>query len=410
MMLCAARSGSIRIAERLILNTHLPELVSLASHPTPRRDLLDPADCVAYLLTKNPPLKATHTGPVRNATMTVRGYQHRMIWRCVAIATLAVFVRLLSGCGSGMNGVNVPSTPSAPLAAVSNGPQLGYLWSASDDTLRPLLGVPGSSQFGQSVVTAGAYVYGAASARSSLALLESASGALSVMTVPQGSPQTIGGGTLKGATQIVFSPSGLNAVVYSAGATQALLLTGLSTTPQVQTVTASASVQAMAVSDNAQVATAYGSGPVTVALLTGNHASVASLSGFGGIAFLPGGSDLLMADSSTGLVTVVRNTATAPAAQSFTSTSIKTPFAVGGSADGLWAVVANSADQSVVRIDLTGATTPVRIACNCQPAQLTAMTGNAVFALTAPGSSPTWAVDASSTVPRTVFIPAMVTP
>ena len=369
--------------------------------------MLDPVDCVAYLLTKNPPLKAEHTGPVRNATMTVREYQHRMIWRCVAAATLVVSVRLLSGCGSGMNGVNVPSTPSAPLAAVSNGPQLGYLWSASDDTLRPLLGVPGSSQFGQSVVTAGSYVYGAASARSSLALLESASGALSVMTVPQGSPQTISGATLKGVTQIVFSPSGLNAVVYSAGTTQALLLTGLSASPLVQTVTAPASIQAMAVSDGAQVAAAYGSRPVSVALLTGNHASVASLNGFGGIAFLPGGSDLLMADSSTGLVSVVRNTATAPAAQSFTSTAIKTPFAVGSSADGLWAVVANSADQSVVRVDLTGATTPVRIGCVCQPSQLTALSGNAVFSLSAPGAAASWVVDASAATPRTVFVPAM---
>ena len=330
----------------------------------------------------------------------------RGIILCV-ISAIAAYSGLITGCGGS---VDAPNSSSPLSAAVSNGPQLGYLWSATDAALHPILGVPGSSQFGQSVTTAGLYVNGAASARSSIALLQSTNGVISTMTVPQGSAEVISGATISGSVQIVFSPSGLNAVLYTPGSSSVLLITALTTAPQVQTLTAPSNFLAATVSDTAQVAAVSGSGPLRVALLTGNTASLTTLGGFGGFSFLPGGSDLLIADRSTGVVTLVRNTTGTPAAQSFTASTIKSPLAIAGSVDGLWAVVANSADQSVVRLDLTGASAPLRIACACQPVQLTTLSGNAVFSLTAPGSTATWAVDASAPTPRTVFIPALVKP
>jgi hypothetical protein len=335
----------------------------------------------------------------------------RAFWRrftlSVALSAIGACSGLITGCGSS---VTAPS-PSSPLsAAVSNGPQLGYLWSATDATLRPILGVPGSSQFGQAVTPAGLYINAAASVRSSIAVLQSANGVISTMTVPQGSARTITGATFSGNAQIVFSPSGLNAVLYTPGSGSVLLLTALGSTPQIQTLTAPSNLLAATVSDTAQVAAVSGTSKLTVSLLTGNTASLAALGGFGGFSFLPGGSDLLIADRSTNLVTLVRNTSGTPAAQTFAAPTIKSPFAIAGSVDGLWAVVANSADQSVVRIDLTSATAPLRIACACQPSQLTTLNGNAVFSLTTPASTAAWAVDASAATPRTVFIPALVKP
>jgi hypothetical protein len=324
----------------------------------------------------------------------------------ISISILSAGSCVLTGCGGNISG----ASSSTLSAAVSNGPQLGYLWNATDATLRPILGVPGSSQFGQSVTTAGLYVNGAASMRSSIALLQSANGVISTMIVPQGSAQAINGATISGSAQIVFSPSGLNAVLYIPGSSSVLLITALNTAPQVQTLTAPSNFLAATVSDTAQVAAVSGSGPLRVALLTGNTGSLAALGGFGGFSFLPGGSDLLIADRSTGVVTLVRNTTSTPAAQTFTATTIKSPFAIASSVDGLWAVVANSTDQSVVRLDLIGATAPLRIACACQPSHLTALSGNAVFSLTAPGSTASWAVDASAPTPRAVFIPAMGKP
>ena len=330
------------------------------------------------------------------------------LWaRCVALGTLAACA-VLAGCGTAV--VLPGSGASGVSSAVSNGPQLGYLWDAADQTLRPVLGIPGSSQFGQSVTTAGLYINGAGSARSGLALLQSANGSLSWMVLPSGSAQIIAGASISGPAQIAFSPSGTDAIVFTPGAASLLLVTGLGATPQAQTLTTPSAFLSAAVSDTAQVAAVSGSGPLTVALLTGNHSTLGSLGGFGGLGFLPGGDDLLLADSGGGVVTVIRHSSTAPAAQSFTSASIQAPVAVAASLDGRWAVVANGGDPSAVRLDLSGATAPLRIACTCQPALLNPLMGNAVFSLTPLTASPNWVVDASAATPRTVFIPALVTP
>jgi len=296
------------------------------------------------------------------------------------------------------------------VSAVSNGPQLGYLWNAADQTLRPVLGVPGSSLLGQSVTAAGLYSNGAASARSAIALLQSADGSLSSLALPSGTAQLVAGASFNGNAQIVFSPSGTGAVLFLPGATSLLLITGLGTTPQVQTLATPAGLLSAAVSDTGQVASASGSGPIAVALLTGNRGAMGALSGFGGLNFLPGGDDLLLADSATDVITVIRHSSSAPAAQTYTSSSIQGPVAVASSLDGKWAVVANGADPSVVRLNLSGATSPLRIACACQPALLAPLRGNAVFSLMPLDTTPNWVVDASASTPRTVFIPALVKP
>jgi hypothetical protein len=313
----------------------------------------------------------------------------------------------LAGCGT----VAIPGAGSAPVvSAVSNGPQLGYLWNSADQTLRPVLGVPGSSLLGESVTAAGLYSNGAASARSAIALLQSADGSVRSMALPSGSAQLIAGASFSGNAQIVFSPSGTSALLFSPGAASLLLITSLGTTPQAQTLAAPAALLSAAVSDTAQVAAVSGSGPITVALLTGNRGTLSTLSGFGGLGFLPGGDDLLLADNATSVVTVIRHSSTAPAPQTFTAGSIQGPVGVSASLDGRWAVVANGADPSVVRLDLSGANAPLRIACACQPALLAPLRGNAVFSLMPLGATPNWIADASATTPRTVFIPALVKP
>ena len=339
--------------------------------------------------------------------MLVKTTLRRLRARCVAVGALAA-CGALAGCGTAV--VLPGSGASGVSSAVSNGPQLGYLWDTSDQTLRPVLGVPGSSQLGQSITPAGLYINGAGSARSGLALLQSADGSLSWMALLSGSAQVIAGASFSGVAQISFSPSGTSAVVFTPGANSLLLVSRLGAAAQVQTLAAPAALVSATVSDTAQVAAVSGNGPLVVALLTGNHSTLGSLAGFGGLSFLPGGDDLLLADSASGVVTVIRHSSTAPAAQSFTSASIQAPVAVAASLDGKWAVVANGGDPSAVRLDLSGAAVPLRIACACQPALLTPLMGNAVFSLTPLTALPNWVVDASAATPRTVFIPALVKP
>ena len=147
--------------------------------------------------------------------MLVKTTLRRHRARCVAVGALAA-CGALAGCGTAV--VLPGSGASGVSSAVSNGPQLGYLWDAADQTLRPVLGIPGSSQFGQSVTPAGLYINGAGSARSGLALLQSANGSLSWMALPSGSAQIIAGASISGAAQIAFSPSGTDAIVFTPGA------------------------------------------------------------------------------------------------------------------------------------------------------------------------------------------------
>jgi hypothetical protein len=320
---------------------------------------------------------------------------------------LFVVCCLTSACGSGSSGSIGPG-PSGPApTAVSTGPQLGYAWDTTAHALRPILGIPGSSQFGQPVTAAGLYVTGAASASSSIGLVQETDGSVDSVALPSGPTVRISGVTMPAGITILFSPSGQNAILFAPGGTSVTLLTALNGVPTATGLTAPASLLSAAVSDTAQVAVAYGSGPIAVSLLTGSGARLLSLSGVGGLSFLPTGDDLLTADSATGAVTLIRHSSSSPVQQIFTSTAIQSPIALGGSQDGNYAVIANGGDPSVVRLDLTGGTAPLRIVCTCQPTQLNAFAGNAVFGLTASGPSTAWMVDASAATPRTLFIPAV---
>jgi hypothetical protein len=318
----------------------------------------------------------------------------------------------LLGCGGNVasstgGGSGITSVP----LAVKAGPQLGYAWVSSDHSLRPILGIAGSSLFGQSVVPAGTYALGAASVRSSLALLQQADGSLYAMSLPSGSPQRIGAGVFPLAAQILFSPNGQSALLLTPGAPALTLITSLNGTPTIQSLPVPAALLSAAVSDTAQVAAVSGAGPFTVAMLTGAQSPIATLTGFGGLSFLTGSDSLLVADSATSAAAIFRNTSTAPAAQALTSAALTAPVAVAASQDGHYAIVANGSGTpaTLVRFDLTGGTAPVTIACACQPSSLDALNGNAVFRLTAAGTATTWVVDASIATPRTVFIPAAVT-
>ena len=139
----------------------------------------------------------------------------RPLARCILLSPL---LALLAGCGSSVQSLATPATsPVNPPAAVKSGPQLGYIWSDHAHTLRPVLGIPGSTQLGESVVTEGLYTAAAASNLSSLALLQESDGSLDLMTLPSGQPARLSASATPGAT-LRFAPSGLAAIVDDAEA------------------------------------------------------------------------------------------------------------------------------------------------------------------------------------------------
>src|ERR1700677_2749253 len=101
---------------------------------------------------------------------------------CRAALVCGLATLMLCGCGSGVQEVASSTSATVPPTAIPQGPQLGYGWKADDQTLRPFLGILGSSQIGESVVPAAAYVAAGSSAISSLALLVGADGRVYTMS------------------------------------------------------------------------------------------------------------------------------------------------------------------------------------------------------------------------------------
>ena len=314
----------------------------------------------------------------------------------------------LVGCGSGIIGSAVPaSTPTTTVApsAVQAGPQLGYIWSDKTQTLRPVLGVAGSSQLGASVVPADLYLTAASSAASNLAILQETDGVLDLMALPSGQPTRLAA-TLPTGVQIRFSPSGTVAIAFLRGATSVTLLSSLTGTPAATTVAFNAAISEAAVSDNKSVAAALGSSIRTLSA-TGTGNSATTVATLGGLAFNGTTDDLLVADATANSLTLVRNSVTAPALTVIQSANLlKSPQGVGASHDGRWAVLANSGDANIIRVDLTSQTAPQSFPCSCQPALIAQLSGQGVFRVTAADSGPAWMLDASAATPRVLFIPA----
>jgi hypothetical protein len=340
----------------------------------------------------------------------------RPISRTAVAFSLASALSATLGCGSGTLqsiGSGSSSQSSAAPTASALGPQLGYLWLDTDRTLRPILGVAGASQIGQSIVPAGTYVGAASNAAANIAVLQDMDGSFDLMRLPSGSPASLSVKLPTGAS-IRISPSASTALLYTSGTTSATLITNLLSTPQAQTVKFSGPIVDSAVSDSGAVAAEYSQGSslaLSVLSASGRTVPLATLSANGGLSFLPGHDDLLFADGAANSATLVRSTTSAPASSLVqTGSLLKSPSALGVSGSGRWALVvnnsANSATQTLVRIDLNTLTS-VSVSCSCKPTEAAVLTDEGAFRVTNVKSGANWIVDASTASPRTLFIPAL---
>ena len=318
-----------------------------------------------------------------------------------------------TGCGNGTLASSAPpQTVTTPVAS-AKGPQLGYLWVDSDKTLRPILGVAGASQVGQSVVPAGVYIGATASATAGIAVLQDATGAFDLMTLPSGSPASLNVSLPAGA-RIRLSPGAATALLYTPGASSASLVTGLLSTPAIHAINAPGAIVDSAVSDTGAISFEYAlasSFAVGVMPLGGISSPIASVKSTGGLNFLPGKDDLLYADAAANSLTLVRSATNAPSASVIqTAQLLQTPSAVGVSGSGRWALVVNSAaasgSQNLVRVDLnTLASAPVN--CSCKPTLVSTLADDGAFRVTDAVTGPNWIVDAAPATPRMLFIPAL---
>lgn len=283
---------------------------------------------------------------------------------------------------------------------------MGLIWNPGDSTLRALVGVPGSAQLGPALFPVGAYAAGAFAPVSQTALLIDPKGNLQIMNEPSLLPSTVAQ-NISPTSVIAFAPRGGYAALFAPGSTSVLIISGMPQAPVLSTVSAAAAVQGAAVSDAGTLllASRSGSSAVTVTSINvgGNRSSLVSVGGYGGMTFVAGSEDSLIADSAAN--TLVRYHSGVASVLATHTNGLNQPFAVAASQDGHWAVTADQADGSILRIDLTGATPPAQSTCACSPTQLSELNGNAVFELTAPASTPGWMIEADGATSRVLFIP-----
>jgi len=304
----------------------------------------------------------------------------------------------------------LPSVSSKAVPGVPGGATLGYFWSSNDGTLRPLLGVTGSAQVGQSIVASGAYVSGAASIPSGLGLVEDQKGDLFSLALPSSKATLVASG-LPAAAQIVFSPLGTDAIVYAKGGTSVTLISALTTQPQILTLALPPAVKLLAaiVSDAGTVMAAAQTTPVAIDIVSpgGNLLPLTTVAQAGGLAFLPGTENALIADRVKNTLSLLQNVSTSFAMRPLSATGINLPVAVASSRDSRWAVVANGGDKNILRIDLENGAAPSILSCSCQATQLSSLAGSASFQLNVLGSGPLWIADLSGSTPQLFFVPAI---
>ena len=330
------------------------------------------------------------------------------VFSCPLLNVAGVVIgALLCGCGSG--GTFLPGAAAKPVPGIPAGPTMGYIWSSNDQTLRPIQGVSGSSLVGQSIVPSGTYVTGAASAESGLGLVEDASGNLFLLDLPSATPALIATGVSSQA-HIVFSPSGGEAVAFGVGGTNVILLSNLASKPQAASIalTSGTKLSGAAVSDAGTVLVSNQANPVVVGTVsaTGVLSRLTTISQAGGLSFLPGSDDALVADGGGSAVSLLHSVSGSFSVQALGSTGVNKPLAVASSQDARWAVVANGGDQNVLWIDLKNGGVPSKLTCSCQATQLSLLAGGKTFRLNEPGSGPVWMADLTGATPQLLFVPA----
>lgn len=324
---------------------------------------------------------------------------------------LAAAGLLMAACGSNVQNGKTPTNPVAATQTVATGPILGAWWDSKAAGLRIIYGVTGAAFQGGPEWTGGTYSGAAVCMRAGIALLTTPAGTLFVATLPQGIPALVMRQATRG-NAVVFSPGCGTALSFAAGKPGGMLLRGLTGTPTASAVSLPAADNA-AVSDSGAILVSlpHSDGTAAIELLAGGSATprqVTFVSKFGGMAFLPGSDTALIADEDAGTVTEAANLTSSLSLTHIAGSAdgIAQPIALAVSGDGHSAAVVNQKDSSIVRIDLTGQSAPMRTVCPCKATELRILSGNFAFRVNEPGAGTVWEYDGDAATPRFAFIPS----
>ena len=325
------------------------------------------------------------------------------LWIALAI-TLS-----LSGCSSSSTSHSATATADAnpPSAAIA-----GYVWDSRVQGLRPLSGSLGAGHL-ESPIAGPALRSATPCPAHGFALGGDAGGNVFAIALPSGQATKLGDAVAPDQL-FTLSPSCANGLVYSPARGSGLLISGLPSSPRVQSIalTASGPVAGAAISDSGAILIAApGSGGTTSLQVISSTGAVQALpyspQKIGGMAFLPNADSAIIADAAANMVYLGKQLSSGPSFTAIAASAqgVANPRAVASSADGHFAFIANGSGNDLLRIDLTSATTPSAIACNCSPTELIPLAGNAGFQITDASVGLIFALSGDQQTPHTVFIP-----
>jgi hypothetical protein len=226
---------------------------------------------------------------------------------------------------------------------------------------------------------------------------------------------------IPGAKALVLSNAGSYSLVTGETTSKfnlASVISGLPQSPTVRNLNVSTlpPIAAAAASDTGTVALAVRSGQSGISVVAyagpGTGVEIATAQSFGGMQFVPGSDELVVADGGSGALTAISHVGTKPASTALSPPdAIASPVALDVTPNGRWVVAANHTGD-VLRIDLTGAVAATTSHCSCAPTEVQALRGStsvATVRLVTEGGGPLWIVDAGGPASRILFIPS-VTP
>ena len=280
-------------------------------------------------------------------------------------------------------------------------PVLGFVVDAAHGAVRPLLGVPGSAVIAPASAVAPALAV-AASAQDIVVGVEAETGK-AVLISPTGRSDL----NLPAApTRIAISPQARSAALYYPDAAKIRLVSGLPRNPRLAgEVDVPGDPSLMAVSDDGARVLAVLPGPDGDALwdcyMSGGTRIWKRAGHVTAIAFVPGSSKALLAESEASSVSLLGDLGSGPEVIADERDGITGVAAIAAFSDASAAVIAMSDGRIAIRQKSDGR--QIVVSCGCQPTELAALRGGAAFRMTSGIDAPTWILDAGGTEPRIVF-------
>jgi hypothetical protein len=293
-----------------------------------------------------------------------------------------------------------------------NGPSLGFTAAIGGTAIEPILGIAGASTLGNPLpLDAG--IYGTVIAPSQDYAIAFRAGDSQVVVIDLVSGQVTPVAAVTSNLIMVTSPSGNAAAVYDAGRASIQIIRTPRQSPQVaqqfDTSNIPGGASSIAVSDDGSVVLARFVDSGTAGLWMMNSSGAVQrlpMDQPSAAAFFANRNDAIVGSAATQSATIIMN-----AGQTATQVPLVSTIdgmagfsSIAASDDGGRVFLGDATSGNIAVVDVqTGQS--IVVPCGCQPTGFYHLKGNSIFGLNAPSQEPIRVLDASSTVPRIVFIP-----